>query len=310
MAAIAGGLAGLAGAGGAVTVALIRRRHPWLTAGHALTGPETIDPLPGVIKLGLSGMTVVVTPGPRGELYLGPGDPQPGRTLRRLVLAPLFTRAGANGGRLWPDQRASFRLVIEFGGGNRDPEALLRAYRMLDQQLRDHAGLLSSCRDGKLRLRAVTVTVAGAVDVRELLAAEPVRYAFADGDFDDLGSHSAPPTLVPMVSEPWTRRFGWDGRDSITAEERHQLHALIRAAHADGRTVRISGLPDGTRKDRAAIWTELSAAGVDVIADTDLTGLARHLRRLPIAPTALTRAIVRPAARPDAHRSESRHEPV
>ncbi|SDT75720.1 hypothetical protein [Actinoplanes derwentensis] len=314
MATIAGGLAGLAGAGGAVAVALIRRQHPWLTAGHALTSAETIDPLPGVIRLGLSGMTVVVTPGPRGELYLGPGAPQPGRTLRRLVLAPLFTRAGANGGRLWPDQRAPFRLVIEFGGGNRDPEALLRAYRMLDRQLQDHAGLLSSCRHEVLKPRSVTVTVTGAVDVRELLAAEPVRYAFADGDFDDLGSRSAPPELVPMVSESWGRRFGWDGRDSITAEERHQLHALVRAAHEEGRTVRFSGLPDGARKDRAAIWTELGAAGVDVIADTDLVGLARHLRRHPISDPprapAPTRAVVRSTPRPNAPRPENRHEPV
>lgn len=314
MATIAGGLAGLAGAGGAVAVALIRRRHPWLAAGHALTGPETVDPLPGVIKLGLSGMTVVVSPGPRGELYLGPGDPQPGRTLRRLVLGPLFTRAGADGGRLWPDQRAPFRLVIEFGAGNRDPETLLRAYRMLDRQLQDHAGLLSSCRDETLRPRAVTVTVSGAVDVRELLAAEPVRYAFADGSFDDLGSRAAPPTLVPMISEAWNRRFGWDGRDSITAEERHQLHALVRAAHDDGRTVRFSGLPDGARKDRAAIWAELGAAGVDVIADTDLAGLARYLRRHPIsepprAPVP-TRAVRRSTPRPTTIRPENRHEPL
>ncbi len=310
MATIAGGLAGLAGAGGAVAVALIRRRHPWLTAGHALTSADTADPLPGVIKLGLSGMTVVVTPGPHGELYLGPGGPQPGRTLRRLVLAPLFARAGANGGRLWPDQRAPFRLIVEFGGAERDPEALLRAYRMLDQQLRDHAGLLSTCRDGMLKQRAVTVTVTGAVDVRELLAAEPERYAFADGGFEDLGSRTAPPTLVPMVSESWSRRFGWDGHDTITAEERHQLHALVRSAHADGRTVRFSGLPDGNRKARAAVWTELSAAGVDVIGDTDLTGLARHLRRHPIAGTPRAPVPTRAVRRPAARLAENRHQRV
>lgn len=306
LATIAGGLAGLAGAGGAVTVALIRRRHPWLATGHALTSPETTDPLPAVIKLGLSGMTVRVTPGPHGELYLGPGGPQPGRTLRRLVLAPLFTRAGANGGRLWPDQRAPFRLIVEFGGTTRDPKALLRAYRMLDQQLRDHAGLLSTCRDEVLTPRAVTVTVAGAVDVRELLTVQAERYAFADGSFDDLGTRSAPPSLVPMVSESWTRRFGWDGHETITAEERHQLHALVRAAHGEGRVVRFSGLPDGTRKARAAIWTELSEAGVDVIADTDLAGLARHLRRQPVRTPVPAGTIRRPAPR----FSENRHEVV
>ncbi|MDI6103908.1 hypothetical protein QLQ12_35365 [Actinoplanes sp. NEAU-A12] len=314
MATIAGGLAGLAGAGGAVSVAVLRRARPCLAAGHALTGPDATDPLPGVLKLRLAGLTVRVAPGPHGELFLGPGQPQPGRTLRRLVLAPLFARAAAAGGRIWPDQRAPFRLVIEFGGTNRDPAALLRAYRMLDRQLQDHAGLLSRCRDGVLTPGAVTVTVTGAVDVRDLLAAQAERYAFADGTFDDLGSRSTPPSLAPMVSESWTRRFGWDGQEPITAEERHQLHALVRAAHDDGRTVRIAGLPDGTRKARAAIWTELGAAGVDVIADTDLTGLARHLRRHPVAspprPHLPTRAARRSAPRPHALRTPGSHEPV
>ncbi|WP_328462816.1 hypothetical protein OHA21_36275 [Actinoplanes sp. NBC_00393] len=314
MATFAGSLAGLAGAGGAVSVAVLRRSRPCIAAGHALVGNTDVDPLPAVLKLGLGGMTVPVVAGPHGELFLGPGEPQPGRTLRRLVLAPLFTRAQAGGGRLWPDQQTPFRLVVEFGGTNRDAAALLRAYRMLDRQLRDHAALLSRCRDGVLTPGVVTVTVSGIVDARELLAAQPDRYAFADGTFDDLGSRSAPPWLVPMISEPWTRRFGWDGLEPIAAEERHHLHALVRAAHEDGRTVRISGLPTGSRRVRAAIWTELGAAGVDVIADTDHTGLAKHLRRHPVSATPLpdlpTRAVRRSTPRPNAPRTANRHEPV
>ncbi|WP_229067870.1 hypothetical protein [Actinoplanes sp. DH11] len=314
MATIAGSLAGLAGAGGAVSVVVRRRSRPCLTAGHGLLRDTDADPLPAVLKLGLTGMTVPVVPGPHGELFLGPGTPQPGRTLRRLVLAPLFTRAQAGSGRLWRDQRAPFRLVIEFGGPSRDTETLFRAYRMLDQQLRDHASLLSRCRDGVLTPGAVTVTVAGIVDVRELLAAQDDRYAFAEGTFDDLGSWSAPPTLVPTISEPWTRLFGWDGLDPITAEERHQLHAMIRAAHEDGRTVRISGLSQGPRRARAAVWSELGAAGVDVIADTDLAGLARHLRRHPVSSTPMphlpTRAVRRATPRPNARRTTGRHETV
>ncbi|BAL92902.1 putative secreted protein [Actinoplanes missouriensis 431] len=306
MATIAGGLAGIAGAGGAVSVAVLRRKRPSIPAGHALLPQTDIDPLPGVLRLGLTGMTVPVAPGPHGELFLGPGQPQPGRTLRRLVLAPLFTRAQAGGGRLYRDQREPFRLVVEFGGPSRDAETLFRAYRMLDQQLRDHASLLSRCRGGVLTPRVVTVTVTGIVDVRELLAAQRDRYAFADATFDDIGSRSAPPSLAPSISESWSRRFGWDGREPITAEERHQLHALVRAAHDDGRTVRISGLPTGPRRVRAAIWTELGAAGVDVIADGDLSGLARHLRRHPVGAAPLpylpTRTVRRHTPRPNARR--------
>jgi hypothetical protein len=310
----AGGLVGLTGAlyAGAV---LLRRPAPFRPSGHALAGRHQSDPLPRVLRYGLGGMTVPVMPGPHGELFLGPGAPQPGRTLRRLVLSPLFARARTHGGRLRRDQRVPFRLVVEFTGANRDAEALLRAYRMLDQQLRDHASLLSRCDGGELVPGAVTVTVAGIVDVRDLLAAQPLRYAFADGTFDDLGSRTAPPALVPTISEPWSRRFGWDGREPIPAEERHQLHAMVCAAHEDGRTVRIAGLPKASRRARRAVWTELGAAGVDVIADTDLAGLVRHLRRHPVADPASevplpSRAVRRPSPRPTAPKPNRHREPV
>jgi hypothetical protein len=242
---------------------------------------------------------VPVRPGPHGELYIGPGNPRPGRTLRRLVLSPLFDRARSGHGQLCADQRVPFRLVVEIGGPSRDAATLLRAYRKLDQQLRDHAPLLSRYADGRLEPGAVTVAVAGIVDVRELLAAQPTRYAFVDGSFDDIGAPLAPSTLVPMISEPWSRRFGWDGRDAISAEERHQLHGLVRAAHDDGRTVRITGLPGGSRAARRAVWNELAAAGVDVIADADQVALARYLRRHPIPrPVPAPRPpVVKPARR-------------
>ncbi len=302
---IVGAVAGLTGAtgGAGVGFSLLRRRdRPYLPAGHALAGSGASDPLPGVLHHGLAGLTVPVRPGPHGELYIGPGGPQPGRTLRRLVLQPLFTRARARDGRLCADQRVPFRLVVEIGGANRDADTLLRAYRRLDQHLRDHAPLLSRYAGGRLEPGAVTVAVAGIVDVRELLAAQPTRYAFVDGTFEDIGSRAAPPALVPMISESWSRRFGWDGREAISAEERHQLHALVRAAHDDGRTVRISGLSGGSRAARRAVWDELAAAGVDVIAGGEQAALARYLRRHPISrssPSPRPRT-ARPAPRPSA----------
>jgi hypothetical protein len=313
LATLLGGLAGVTGAAGAATVgvAVARRPRAYLPAGHALVGDQVIDPLPDVLRRGLAGLTVAVRPGPHGELFMGPGGPRPGRTLRRLVLSPLFARVHARGGRLCRDQRVPFRLVVEFAGPTRDADMLLRAFRMLDQQLRDHAPLLTRCVDGQIDPGAVTVIIAGIVDVRELLAGQRRRYAFADGTFDDLGTASAPPALAPMVSEAWNRRFGWDGREPISAEERHLLHAMVRAAHEDGRTVRFSGLPEGNRRARRAIWAELGAAGVDVIADVDQVGLARHLRRHPVSrpaaprmPAASVGRRLTPTPRPNASRPD------
>ncbi|MDY7088010.1 MAG: hypothetical protein SYR96_23245 [Actinomycetota bacterium] len=304
------GLAGVAAAG----LALSRRNGSYLAAGHALARRGDVDPLPAVLRRGLGGLTVPVTPGPRGELFLGPGAPQPGRTLRRLVLTPLLARVRGNGGRLGRDQQTPFGLVVEFTGEVRDAETLLRAYRMLDQQLRDHAPLLSRCTGDDFTPGAVIVSVTGIVDVRELLATQDERYLFAEGSFDDVGSAAAPAGLVPVISEPWARRFGWDGLEPIPAEERHLLHAMVRSAHDDGRTVRISALPEGPRRARAALWTELAAAGVDAIADHDQRGLARHLRRHPVsrrtAPTLPARPGRRPSPRPTGPPPDRRREPV
>lgn len=281
MSSLVDGMAGLAGAAGVVTAGLGLPwwRNPYLSAGHALSPLPVADPLPPVLRRGLAGLTVPVRPGPRGELFIGPGEPRPGRTLRRLVLDPLLARAHDGGGRLRPDQRAPFRLVVQFGGPDRDAETLFRAYRLLDQQLRDHWRLLSRCVGTRLEPGAVTVSITGIVDVRALLAAQYERYAFVDGSFDDVGSPATPPTLAPMISEPWTRRFGWDGREPFPAEERHLLHALVAAAHAEGRTVRILGGPAGSTRVRQAFFDELLTARVDVLADTDQRALARYLRR-------------------------------
>jgi hypothetical protein len=265
---------------------MLRRTRPYLAAGHALTGPRDGDPLPAVLRHGFAGLTTPVRPGPRGELYVGHRDPEPGRTLRRLVLNPLFDLARANGGRLRADQSVPFRLVVEFCGPVRDAGTLLRAYESLDRLLHDHTALLSRCVGGLLEPGAVTVSVTGTVDVRGLLAGQHERYVFADGTFDDVGDATVPPELVPMLSEPWSRHFGWDGVDEMPAEERHLLHALVADAHADGRTVRILDVPSGSRRVRRGLWAELTDAGVDVIADPDVRGLGGYLRGLPRSVTA------------------------
>lgn len=280
VATLTSGLVGLAGTGGAaaVALALARRGRSYLPGGHAVPARDERDPLRAALRSGFAGVTVAVRPGPRGELYLGHGVPEPGRTLRRLVLRPLGNRIAAGAGAVYPGQRAPFALAVEFVGPDRDAQTLLRAYRSLTGQLRDHADILTGFSAGRVTPGPVLVTLCGIVDVRELLAAESQRYAFADGSFDDVGSDAAPVSLVPTVSEHWSWRFGWDGREPICAEERHLLHALVREAHADGRAVRLGGVPAGSRRLRTAFWTELTAAGVDAIADPDLRGLARFLR--------------------------------
>ncbi len=256
---------------GAVTAGLaaLRRRGPYLPAGHALTGPGHRSAARRAATAGSPDSPCRYGPVRVASSSSDPATPQPGRTLRRLVLSPLFERAGSGAAGCGGTRVAvpAGRRVRRTGPRPRDPAARVPH---AGPQLRDRATLLSRCVGGLLEPGAVTVSVAGIVDVREVLAAQRERYVFADGGFDDVGDPAAPPTLVPMISEPWRRRFGWDGREPIPAEERHLLHALVRAAHQDGRTVRIGDVPPrDSRRIRRRSGTELTAAGVDAIADAD-----------------------------------------
>ncbi len=279
MSTVLSGVVGVVAAGGvaALSSSVVRRRRAWLPGGHALTAAEERDPLRAALRHGFGGATVAVRPGPRDELFVGPGEPEPGRTVRRLVLRPLAELVARRGGRLHHRQRRPFELVLEFVGPERDAGTLLRAYLGLDRQLRDHPAVFSRFSRGAVTAGPVTVLVAGIVDVRGLLADERRRYAFADGTLDDVGSAAAPASLVPALGEPWSRRFGWDGREELCAMERHLLYGLVAEAHAEGRTVRIGGLPR-PRRIRSAFLGELRAAGVDAVADRDLRSLVRQAR--------------------------------
>jgi hypothetical protein len=274
---------GVTGSAGALAVGLtlLRGRDPYRPAGHALTAGHPGDPLRPVLRYGFGGATVRVRPGPRDELFVGAGEPDPRRSLRRLVLLPLAETVAARGGCLHRRQVRPFELVVEFGGPDRDADALLRAYLDLDRLLRDHAGMLTRYDRGTVTPGAVTVLVAGNVDARALLADEPRRYAFADGTLDDVGNRTAPASLVPCLGELWHRRFGWDGLEPITAVERHLLHGLVAEAHGEGRTVRLGGLPHRPRRIRSAFRAELQAARVDAVMDADPAELTRWAADLP-----------------------------
>lgn len=272
------GLAAVGAAGAVAAAVTRRRRHP--RGGVVEHEPGARDPLARVLRCRLGAVQVPVWPAANGELYVAAAEPRPGSplppTLRRDVLEPLLRRVAATGGQVYPHDGAPFDLLIELPA---DPAPALRAYHLLHACLRDHAAILARWSADGAVPGPVAVTLTGALSARALLDGQAAeRYAGADGTFDDLGAPDAPPALVPLLSEHWSWRFGWDGREPMPPEERHLLHGLVRAAHAEGRRVRFLGVPERPRRVRAAFWAELSAAGVDLLGSRDTRALVRHLR--------------------------------
>jgi hypothetical protein len=206
-------------------------------------------------------------------------------TLEQLVLAPLAERVKPTAhGRVYPGRPEPFLLLLRLGPDH-DPAG---AYTALDAQLRGHASMLTRYAGGRIAPGALTVVLSGPHWPRRLLADAYERYAFTEGTFADLDSPTAPPSLVPLVSDGFAARFGWDPRErwvELPPEARHIMRSLVRAAHDDGRWVRFVDVPDRPRRVRLGLWRELRAAGADFIGTADTAALARFLRT-PAAPSA------------------------
>jgi hypothetical protein len=299
MAAVVSGAVVLAGGVAAGLVSTrARRESPCAAGAYAPRDDGARDPLSRRLRQGYASVEIVVWLDDSERLLVGGSRDytDPGAELDRLILRPLADRVEALAGRVYADSAAPFRLVIAID--EPDPQRLERAYERLEAQLRGHPHVFTRLVDGAMRPCPVTVLLTGEHIPRLALAGAAERRTFADGTFADLGPWGAPPTVAPLLSEPWAQRFDWDGRREMPADERNALHRLVAAAHAEGRQVHFADLPERGWRVREAFWCELAAAGVDLITTTRPRALANFLRGYgKPAPALATVAHPRPVRR-------------
>ena len=210
-----------------------------------------------------------------GQLLVGhdPEDLTPERTLQSLYLEPLRKRVLSNGGKVYPGKRADFQLLIDIKTNG------VAAYTALDKVLRRYPLLMTHYVHGFVLRGPVTAVISGDRP-RELMASQGHRLAFYDGriaDQNDLGPGDAA-SLTPLVSDNWTKLFGWTGIGEMPGDERAELREIVATAHEAGQRVRFWATPDAPGPEREAVWRELLAAGVDHINTDDLAGLEAFLR--------------------------------
>ncbi len=197
-------------------------------------------------------------------------DLDPARTLEALYLAPLAARVVEAGGSVHGDGRP-FTLLIDV---KTDARATYRALHPMLERYRD---ILTGYDRDAVRPGAVTAIVSGNRD-GPAMARQTVRYAAYDGRLTDL-STTAPATLIPLISDRWTRHFSWRGDGTMPANQRGRLDDIVTEAHAAGRQVRFWATPDTPGPRRDALWRVLVEAGVDLINTDDLAGLAAFLAK-------------------------------
>lgn len=204
-----------------------------------------------------------------GELYLGHDGPDLNRTLRNTYLEPLAQRFRENGGAIHPQWRDSLRLLIDVKSEG------TAAWPVIESQLAAYPQLFSAYRQGRVHERAVTAVISGNRDLAAMRAAT-TRLSFYDGRMGDLGGPLTS-SLVPLISDNWTKFFTWRGVGEMPAGERARLHEIVATAHANGQQVRFWETPDLALPNRAAVWRELVAADVDVLNTDDLAALQQFL---------------------------------
>ncbi|TDU83236.1 glycerophosphoryl diester phosphodiesterase [Kribbella voronezhensis] len=196
-------------------------------------------------------------------------DAVPGRNLENLYLEPLAQRVRANGGQVYRHGR-DFQLLIDIKSDGPT------TYAAVDKALQKYRGISTIYANGRVHRGAVTSVISGNRPL-DILQAQKIRYAGYDGRLSDLNS-GLPASVMPLVSDNWSKNFTWRGIGEFPAAERAKLQDIVTTAHHAGYKVRFWETPDVRGAARDAVWTELTAAGVDNLNTDDLHGLEDFLR--------------------------------
>jgi hypothetical protein len=187
-----------------------------------------------------------------------PDQVDPARTLEGLYLKPLQERVTRNA------LRGEFFLMIDF---KTEAESTYDALRAL---LKNYSGMLTAFSSNTVTTNAVTIIISGNRPINTL-SNEPVRLAAIDGRLPDLQS-KPPRSLVPWISDNWTKHFTWRGEGEFPEAERKKLESWVKQAHEQGRKIRFWAVPDQRRG-----WSVLRRAKVDLINTDNLPGLRAFL---------------------------------
>jgi hypothetical protein len=191
-------------------------------------------------------------------------DIKPGRTLRELYLLPLKQYFSDHEKAIYDSAHPLILLVDIKDDG-------LSSYQLLDRILSESQDILCQVSAERYVEGRVMVIVSGNRPI-EYMRKQTQRFAFVDGRLNDL-EEAFDPSLMPLISDRWTKYFSWKGKGQIPGKERTELRSYVQEAHDNGQMIRFWASPDKPGKERDAVWTELLDAGVDLLNTDDLAGL-------------------------------------
>lgn len=190
------------------------------------------------------------------------------RTLQSLYFDPLQQRIENNGGYVY-DNNTPLTLLVDL---KTDAEP---TYRALTDIMKKYEHLFTVYHEDKVIQGPVIVIISGNRPL-EFMKTEKYRYAFYDGRLEDLDSDLSS-SLMPLISDNWTKHFTWNGKGKISNEEQDKLEKIVHNAHKMGREVRFWQTDVDTVEYQINIWNEFLRVGVDFINTDKLTMLNEYL---------------------------------
>lgn len=248
-----------------VSVAIAQVVQP-LPRAHAHNDYEHERPLLDALERGFGSVEV--------DVYLVDGallvahdleDVDPSRTIQSLYLDPLVAWIDRNQGVVHPDA-PPLVLLVDIKS---EAEATYGAIRDV---LKGYSAILTRFENGKMHEGAVTAIISGNRP-REMMKAEPVRWAAYDGRLEDLENHSNEGAdFIPLISSNWNQIASWYGVGELDESARKKLTDVIRQTHEQGRKIRF-----WATSNNPVVWEVLYEAGVDYLNADDLEGLQTFL---------------------------------
>ena len=206
-----------------------------------------------------------------GNLYVAHDkeDIDSNRTIQTMYLEPLRHRIEKNGGYVYKNKTPVTLLVDIKSEAD-------STYLALRDVLKQYIDLLTVYRNDEPIQGAVNVIISGNRSI-EIMRREKYRYASYDGRLSDLDS-KLPNTLVPLISDNWTKQFKWQGKGDFPQTEKIKLYNIVKKAHAGGRQVRFWATDVDSLPYQKNLWNELLKADVDVLNTDKLSELRMFLK--------------------------------
>ena len=233
-----------------------------ITNGFAHNDYEHTRPLLDALDLGFCAVEADIYL-VNGQLLVGhdAADLRADRTLSSLYLNPLAQRVRKHG-KVYPNG-PEFLLLIDVKS---DADA---AYHQLKLVLTNYSDILTTFTADSIRTNALTIIISGNRPT-ELASRESIRFAAIDGRANDL-DQNPPLTLIPLVSDIWTKFSRWNGKGQIPEVDRSRLAELVRRAHEQKRKLRLWAAPDTPDS-----WKLQQTLGIDLINTDKLSEFARY----------------------------------